>query len=151
MPSRNTYSLAKYILSIAIPTELVPFFGETLSIGGQGSYLGQITLSLNENLWSTSGDYTGSFVHNKNLNKTGSCTVSIQQISEMISKFKTLCNVFYNNDEDYDGLTLTLSTLDQTKIATCESCFIQKIPDQNFGTTSASQDWVFTCGAINFN
>lgn len=150
------YSLARYILTVALPedfdTTFVAAFGSTLSIGGEGSYLNSISISLAGTLWSTEGDATGSWVHNQNLDRTGECKVSISQVSDNIFRFIRLCNCFYSSSITYErGINLTLKDNEGNTVATCEDCYISKIPDQDFGEKAATQDWSFTCGKITFN
>lgn len=146
------YSLAKYILTVSIPDNLVAEFGDrSVSIGGEGSYTDSITITRSVETWTTEGDSTGSYVHNQNLNKTGTAEVSLNQLSPQIAKFKTLCNLYSNADAEYDGLTLELSDTAGNVIATCNDCLINKIPDQQFQATAQNQSWVFTCGQIIIN
>lgn len=146
------YSLANYTLTISISTELAGDFGiETLTVGGEGSYLDNISINLNDNLWSTEGDATGSWVHNKNLNRTGTCSVTLSMLSDNVARFITLCNLYYNSTNNYSGLTMALRSSDEKTIATCDDCYIQKIPNQEFQSTAQNQTWVFTCGKITFN
>ena len=143
----RVYSLANHILTLAIPSQLAASFGaEYVSIGGEGSYLNTINVSLNNDLFSTTGDYTGSWHHNKNLNATGEISVALNQMSPQIARFKRLCNLFRSGE--YSGLTLTLKTLQGTLIATGEDCYIKKIPEQAFGNEAADQTWTFTCGKV---
>lgn len=146
------YSLANYILTVTIPTELAGTFGaNTLTVGGEGSYLDSMQVSLSQNLWSTEGDSTGSWVHNKNLDRTGTCQITLSMLSDKVARFITLCNLYYAADSDYSGLTLELSSSDGTTIATCNDCYITKIPDQQFQSTAQRQTWEFTCGRITIH
>lgn len=143
----KVYSLANHILTLALPTQLVAQFGtEFISVGGEGSYLDNISVSIDNNLIETVGDYTGSWHHNKNLNAQGSVSINVNQMSPQIARFKRLCNLFRNGD--YDGLTLTVKTLQGTLIATALDCYIQKIPTQDFQTTAQNQTWTFTSGKV---
>lgn len=141
------YSLADYILSVSIPSDLASQFGtETITVGGEGSYLDNIEISFNNNLWDTESDATGSWIHNKNLSRAGTATVTLNQVSNQVARFKTLCNLYYSND--FDGLTLTLQDRLGNEIATLEDCYINKIPNQNYQATAQPQPWVFTSGRI---
>ena len=141
------YSLANYILSIEpADASLKTMFG-TISIGGEGSYLGSINVSMNSSLWSTTGYATGAWVHNKSLDKSGTCKININQLSDKVIKLIKLCNVYYSGD--YNGVTITVSDNSGNKVATCVDCYIQKLADQSFSTTADSQDWTFTCGQIS--
>lgn len=143
-----TYSLASYILTISnISSE----FGLTnIQIGGQGSMLDSITLSRNENLYETVGDPTGGYVHNKNLNKTGTIALSLSQLSANVGKFITLVNIYARTDIT-DGLTITLVDTEGNIIATCTDCFPQGVPEQTFAGSAGTQNWQFTCGKIDFS
>lgn len=150
------YSLSRYILTLALPEDFDPTFvaafGSTLSIGGEGSYVNQFQVSLNKSVWSTDGDATGSWVHNQNLDRTGTCAVQIKQVSDAVFKFIRLCNCFYTSSLSYEkGINLTLRDNEGNVIATCEDCYIDKIPEQVMSDSSAFQTWTFTCGKITFN
>ena len=143
------YSLANYILSIdSNDSEIKNIFG-TISIGGEGSYLGSISLSLQNPMWETTGFATGAWVHNKSLDRHGSATLTISQLSDAVARFIQLCKLYYSGD--YNGFTLSLSDIAGNRIATCVDCYIEKIADQSFEAQSGNQSWVFTCGQINYN
>lgn len=146
------YSLAEYLVTITIPTDLASAFGtNSISIGGEKSYLDNISAAYSTSQWSIAGDDTGGYVHNKSLNRTGTVTLSLSQVSPQISKFKTLCNLFYNSTEDYDGLTITVSDLQGNVVCTCEDCMISGIPQQSFGSTAQPQNWTMNVGTLTFN
>lgn len=140
------YSLANHVLSIEpVDASIRDMFG-TISVGGEGSYLDSITISITPSLWDTTGYATGGWVHNKNLSRVGTATISLNQMSDQVSVLKRLCNMFYS--ADYEGFTLTVTNNEGTKLATCTDCYIQKIPDQQFQASAQTQSWVFTCGKI---
>lgn len=142
------YCLVNYILTADIPVD-IGFGVQSVSIGGEGSYLDSITISMNEDMFTTKGDNTGSWVHIKNLNQTGKITVAVNQVSDRIAIFKALVNAYANVDST-SGMTLTLrDTLNDT-IAVCEDCVITKIPDQAFSSEPATQTWTFNAGKITF-
>lgn len=142
------YCLVNYILTADIPAD-IGFGVQSVSIGGEGSYLDSITISMNEDMFTTKGDNTGSWVHIKNLNQTGKITVTVNQVSDRIAIFKALVNAYANVDST-SGMTLTLrDTLNDT-IAVCEDCVITKIPDQAFSSEPATQTWTFNAGKITF-
>ena len=142
------YSLANYILSIEpLDDTLKSIFGTT-SIGGEGNALDSIVLSQPTDMFSTSGYATGAWVHNKNLDRHGTATISLNQLSDRVGRFIQMAKLFISGD--YDGFTLSLSDINGNKIATCVDCYITKIPDQSYANESANQSWVFTCGQINY-
>ena len=143
------YSLANYILSIdSNDSEIKRIFG-TISIGGEGSYLDSLSLSNNSNIFETQGYATGGYVHTKNLDRHGTATITLNQLSDKVGRFIQLAKLSLSGD--YDGFTLSLTDSNGNKIATCIDCYIQKIPDQSFGSSAQTQTWVFTCGQINYN
>ena len=160
----NRYSLTDYILTLTIPdNQYIPesIRGQQFSIGGAGieaggvgSFLGEISLTRNKDAWETEGDYTGSWVHNKNNDKTGECKVQIRQVSDMVIRLAQICSIFESIQENVPGLKLQVTSayvdnLSGTNIiATCNDCYIKKMADITFGDTAQLQDWTFTCGQI---
>lgn len=143
------YSLANYILSIEPnDNEIKRLFG-TIAIGGEGSVLNTITLSHINPMFSTTGYATGGWVHTKSLDRHGTVSLTINQLSDKIGKFIQLVTLFISHD--YDGFTLSLSDTNGNKIATCIDCYISKIPEQSFKESAEEQTWEFTCGQINYN
>lgn len=148
------YSLSNYRLSITIPTSLASQFGlEEFSVGGEGSYTDSITISYDSSLFTTRGDATGSWVHEKNLSRVGTVVVSLNQVSKQVVRFKRLCNLFYSaiDSIDEEGLTMVLTDEKNQIVATCNDCYIAKIADQSFSSSTANQSWTFTCGKITFD
>lgn len=143
------YSLANYILSVDPNDSSIKSMFGTISIGGEGNAIGSISLSVSSSMWSTEGYATGAWIHNKNLDKHGSVTISINQLSDKVVKLIQLVKLYYG--KDYDGFTLAVSDINGNKVASCIDCYIEKIPEQSFGTTASDQRWTFTCGQINFN
>lgn len=143
------YCLANYILTIDIPED-IGFGTQSISIGGEGSYLDSITISVESALFSTSADSTGSWIHTKSLDRHGSVSISIKQVSDKIAIFKALMNIYINLDTNISGMTLTLRDTLNNTICVCEDCLIEKIPEQSFSSEPNSQSWSFTCGRITF-
>ena len=147
------YNLSKYKLAIQLPEEFASKVGlendNTITVGGEGSYLDTLSYSYNADMYTTKADATGSYVHDKNLDKSGNITISIHQLSPQIALFKKIINLYYQSGNDYDGLQLSLKDLSGQEIMSAESCFFVKIPDQNFGQTSENQTWNITSGKIN--
>lgn len=146
------YSLADYILEITLPNSIKAILGlsdDTISIGGEGSYLDSIGFSLNNNLWETQGDNTGSYIHIKNLDRTGTASLSMNMMSPKVIQLTTILSTYYNNDSDDDALTITLSNADSTLVITAESCYLTKLPDINLSNEPGNRTWNFTCGKID--
>lgn len=159
----NRYALTDYILTITIDenSALPGISGTSYSIGGpglsgQGSFIGGITLTRNEQAWSTAGDYTGSWVHNKNNNKTGTCQLDINQISDDVIRLAQICAIYESVQESVPGFSIQIKAAYKNSIsgsdvvATCNDCYIQKIPDLKLANEADIQEWVFTCGQILF-
>jgi len=147
------YSLARYILTVQLPDDFdatfITAFGQSLSIGGEGSMVGSIKIALAKDLWETEGDSTGGYVHNQSLDRTGTCEVSLKQVADAVAKFIRLCNCFYKSDVNYStGLYLELKDNEGNIVATCKDCYISKIPDQEFADKAGDQTWTFTCGKV---
>lgn len=147
------YSLSDYILSITnLPTSL-GLENNSISVGGEGSYLNSIAAENTGNMFSTSGDATGSWVHNKSLDRTGTITIDINQMSPQIANLVQILTVFYNVDDDRntDGMTISLLDRNMKHVFDAKDCFVQKIPRQSFGQTADNQSWVITSGQLTFN
>jgi len=154
----NKYSLADHLLTVTVPAGVISDAEETFVIGGpgatgEGSFVGSVSVSRTEDVWKTVGDETGSWVHNKSLNRTGSCSVELRQVSDMVIKLSQICNVFEAKQDKTQGMTLSVSSAcgePSGKVAVCEDCYIKKVPEQKFGAEAEMQSWEFTCGRITF-
>lgn len=143
------YCLANYILSIKPNDPGINSSFGTITVGGEGSYNDNITIRPEGQLFNTKGYPTGAWIHDKDLSRTGTVELSLNQLSDQVTKFIMMCETYYLSD--YDGFTLTLATNEGTKVMTAIDCYIQKIPDQAFASQSSNQTWIFTCGKISFN
>lgn len=142
----NRYSLADYTMTVDIPG-----YG-ALTFGGPGenqlgSFIGQIAVSRNSEMWTTEGDVTGSWVHNKSLNKTGTISMQIRQISDDIIRLFDIARTYEGSDSSEIGATITISRGTQT-VLTGKDCYLTKMADQTFGDAAEMQTWVWTCGQI---
>ena len=120
----HQYSLADYQLTIGLSDNVARQLGlrdangnllTNFTIGGpgednQGSFVGQIVVTRNTNLFSTTGDATGSWVHDKNLDRTGSIQVDITQISDDVITLVQLCQMFESIQTNMPGLELTINS-----------------------------------------
>ena len=143
------YCLANYILTADIPED-IGFGTQSVTVGGEGSYLDSISVKFNNNLFETTGDNTGSWVHTKNLNSTGTIDVTLNQVSDKVAIFKALNNSYLALDSEASGLTLTLRDNLNNTLLIAEDCLITTIPSQDFGANPGTQTWSFTCGKITF-
>lgn len=164
----HVYSLADHQLTIGIPERVAREanlrdengnYLQFYQIGGpgengEGSFVGEIGVERNVELWTTEGDNTGSWVHNKNLNRTGRIRITIKQISDQVIDLIHLCQIYESISDNQAGLTLTINTnaSDETMpIATGNDCYIVKMPDIPFGNEAANLEWIFTCGQVIYN
>lgn len=146
------YSLANYQLSIQLPQELASEFGTShFALGGEGSYTDSISINISNQLFQVAGDNTGSYVFNKNLNRTGNIQITLNQLSDKVGLLKNIYNLYLKTSTEIDGLTITVNDNDNNLIATCIDCFPNNIPQQQFGNGAATQTWQFECGQITFN
>lgn len=160
------YSLSDYIVAVQIPDSLRDVFaGNTstafdenanmITLGGDGSHTGSITISRETDQWSTDGDPTGSWVHNQNKDKHGSVSVEINQVDDRVRLLMRLYETYYSADSNTDGLTLTvykaINSTNSKTIAVCTDCYLQNSPDLAYGESAANQEWQFTCGRIDMN
>lgn len=142
------YSLAKYILTISANDPRIYDIFKELTIGGDGSLVGSVTFSRTPTMYETTSFATGGYVHNKNLSKVGTVSLSISQLAKNVGKLIAVSEAFFGGD--YDGFTLTLTTNEGEKVASAIDCYIQKTPDQSFESQASQQTWSFTCGEVNF-
>lgn len=162
----HRYSLADYQLTLGIPQDVARKLGLSAPNGGQysfsiggpgengeGSFVGQISVSRTNSLWETEGDATGSWVHNKNLNRTGTIELQIKQISDQVVELAQLCDIYESIQEGVEGITLTVSSSGEdtgSPIATGIDCYIQKQADLTLAPTAGTLTWTFTCGQVMF-
>ena len=161
----HQYSLADYQLTIGLSDNIAQRLGlrdaygnllTNFSIGGpgedgQGSFVGQIVVNRVQDLFTTTGDPTGSWVHDKNLNRTGTIAIDITQISDDIITLVQLCQIFESVQTNMPGLELTINSVASetaTTMVTGKDCYIQKLPEFTLGETASRLTWTFTCGQI---
>lgn len=161
----HTYSLADYQLTIGISEDLANKLnlrdsnGNVLTnftIGGpgengEGSFVGQISVNRSKELFTTTGDATGSWVHDKSLDRTGTITIDITQISDDIVALVQICQIFESVQSSMPGLELTINSVASdvnTTMVTGKDAYIQKLPELTLGETAGRLSWVFTCGQI---
>lgn len=173
MPT-NRYALADYQLTVTIPVNSATNTndtgymqilqraglqsGTTITIGGPGegegkygSFVGSINVKRNKELWTTEGDATGSWVHNKNLDRTGTIDVEITQVSSQVVQLVYLCNAYESVSDAVGGLHLEIKNIASGEnIADAIDCYIAKAPDHPFGDTAAKLTFSFTCGRITY-
>ena len=156
----NRYSLADHTAKITLPAGLsmggVDLGGKVITIGGpgqngqHGSFVGSIAVSRAANMWSTTGDPTGSWVHNKNLDLTGAVTLSIRQVSDDVIRLMMISNIFAaDNDRNGKGCKIEVFSGDDI-VSRAEDCYIVKVPNQNFGESAENQEWEWTAGYVTF-
>ena len=161
----HQYSLADYQLTIGLSDSVAQLLGlrdsfgnllTNFSIGGpgednEGSFVGQIIVNRVQDLFTTTGDATGSWVHDKNLNRTGTIQIDITQISDDIVTLVQLCQIFESVQTNMPGLELTINSVASntaTTMVTGRDAYIQKLPELTLGEQAQKLSWTFTCGQI---
>ena len=160
----HVYSLADHQLTIGIPEEVAKRLGlkdeygnflTSFQIGGpgengEGSFVGRISVSRDEAAWTTEGDKTGSWVHNKSYRKTGKIVLDLNQISDQTIDLYHLCQIYESIEGNYAGLTLTINTNseDSSPLAKGIDAYISKQPDYPMEATANNLTWEFTCGQV---
>lgn len=158
------YSLTDYILSVKVPESLRDVFlgdndtndstSNVISIGGDGSYIGSITIQRQTAQWNTQADATGSWVHSQSKDKHGTIQVRLNQVSDKVRLLIRLYETYYSSDITTEGLTITVNKAvgggNQKEVCNCVDCYIVNIPEQQYGSSTGEQNWQFTCGQINF-
>lgn len=148
------YALANYQIAISInDTQLRNLFSDEIVIGGAGTYMGNISVNRESNVYEVQGDNTGSYVFNQNLNKTGTVTLSINQLSDDVIKLKRIVEWCYTHEISPFTITVRSNTLESTSVKTvciCNDCLVQGVPTQSFGDAATNQTWTFICGKIDF-
>lgn len=144
------YSLANYKMTItSSDANIKRIFGEAMTIGGNGSYVGSFSVNISTSIHGVSGYNTGGYVFSKNYDRTGTISVNLNQLSDEVSKFKNLIKLYYSGD--YDTLTIVLTNNENEKVVECIDCLPQSIPTQSFGTEASNQTWSFVVGKITIN
>lgn len=144
------YSLANYKMTItSSDRNLIAVFGESMTIGGNGSQVGQFSVSLNAEIHGIDAYATGGYVYSKNYDRSGTIGVQLNQISDEVGKFKNLVKLYYGGD--YGTLTIVLSNNENEKVVECIDCLPNKIPDQEFSSEAGNQTWEFLAGKITIN
>lgn len=150
------YALANYQIAISInDNQLRSLFSDEIVIGGTGTYMGNISVSRNNNVYEVEGDNTGSYIFNQNLNKTGTVTLSINQLSDDVIKLKRIVEWCYTHEISPFTITVRSNATERDSnvktVCTCNDCLVQGIPPQSFGNTATTQTWTFICGEIDFS
>lgn len=144
------YSLSNYILTLTPKDNSIKNIFGSISIGGEGDTLDSISVNQEGTLFSTTGYSTGGWVHSKSLQRNGTFSISLSQLSDKVVKFIRLCEMFYS--KDYDGFDITIVSNSENKtVCVGTDCYIASIPNQSFGSSAANQTWNFTAGKITFS
>ena len=147
------YALSDYIMTITIPRNIrdAASLAPTLSIGGEGSFVGSISVSQTTLTWQTTGDATGSWVHRKHLSRVGTASLSLNMVSSSIVKLTKVFNLYFDTNIADEGIDIVVSSADSKIVATCTDCYIQKVPDISFTEEPGTREWQFTCGIVNIS
>lgn len=156
----NRYSLADYTVKIVFPENLtsggvaigqkIATIGGPGEVGDEGSFVGEIKIERKTEAWTIEADNTGSWVHNQNLDRTGTVTLNIRQISDDVIMLSMLAAAYEAKaNRLVQGLTITV-LIGDTEVAVADDCYISKIPTFTFGAKAEEQTWSFNAGRITF-
>lgn len=152
----------KYSLALVKAVITIPGIG-VKTFGGQGSMIGNITLSRKNDRFSAEGDATGGYVINETLDGTGTCTISIKQFAPLVN---TLINCFNNYDTniaqdvidineegEFSSTAGTASSIELyyggMLVGKAEGCYLN-MPELAFEEENGNRDFTFECGHVSF-
>lgn len=144
------YSLSDHILSIKFSENFKNALGlteDSITIGGEGSMVDSFNFSQTNSTWDTSGDATGGYVHNKNLSRVGTCSITINQLSEKNQLLAQLFNIYFNSAYEDDSVTITLSDAHSQNLVICRDCYLNN-PALAYGQSAGNRTWTFNVGEL---
>lgn len=127
--SFSRYSLADHVVTFTAiqgansGTDLFTF-----EIGGQGSFLGSLNISWNADTWSQQMDATGSGSYSKNYDRSGTITLSLNQVSEKTILMDRLFQSYHLSDSDDIVYKVTISRGSKTLVE-ASYCVLKKLPE----------------------
>lgn len=126
----------------------------TILLGGDDSYVGSISFQYKTNAWEVTGDPTGSWVHTKNRDRTGTCTLSMNQVAYKGAMLIKIFNIYYNDtardEEIIDGFDIYVTDRKGRKLMSAMDCYVQNVPTMEYGSTPRDLSWTFNCGRITY-
>ncbi len=127
---------------------------ETLLLGGEDSYVGSISFQYKTNAWEVTGDPTGSWVHTKNRDRTGTCSLSMNQVAYKGALLIKIFNIYYNDTSDsneiLDGFDIYVTDRKGRLLMSATDCYVQNVPNMEYGSTPRELSWTFNCGRITY-
>ena len=151
-----SYSLADYILTLKVSDATLRnqlgLSSNEIQVGGEGQFLGKITVKYNTPQWKVQADATGAWVHSRSFDQSGTVTVNINQMSDAVIRFIRICTAYYSSNDVRAGFSLSITKAsDMSFAANAEDCRISQIPNQDFDKEAGAQDWEFVSGRIMLN
>lgn len=124
----------------------------TLLLGGEDSYVGSISFQYKTNAWEVTGDPTGSWVHTKNRDRTGTCNLSMNQVAYKGALLIKIFNIYYKDtDSDLlEGFDIYVTDRQGRKLMSACDCYVQTVPSMEYGSTPRDLSWTFNCGRITY-
>lgn len=124
-------------------------------IGGDDSYVGSISFNYSQDGWTVQGDPTGSWVHTKNRNRTGTCTLDMNQVAYKSAMLIKIFNIYYNDTsaetgEIIDGFDIYVTDRKGRKLMSAMDCYVANVPSMTYGSTPRDLQWKFNCGRIKY-
>lgn len=155
------YSLTHYQVVVEVPQSIKKYLSSKdaekgLVFGGSGSYLESIDVKVNNDTYTVKGDYTGSYIHTLNGDRTGECNLTINQVSKSGKVLYKLINLYFNKTDDNGALLQTVSFPSITvinlrtneKVAEAREAFLKRPADLKFTNEAVTQEWSFVCGEV---
>ncbi len=135
-------------------TNATSITNSTILLGGDDSYVGSISFQYKTNAWEVTGDPTGSWVHTKNRDRTGTCTLSMNQVAYKGAMLIKIFNIYYNDttgDNDIvDGFDIYVTDRKGRLLMSAMDCYVQNVPTMEYGSAPRDLSWTFNCGRITY-
>lgn len=141
------YALVNYRLTITVPKSLQALFGQTIVIGGKGSFVQTFSVP-SRPLYTVQGDATGGYIHEKSINRSGNVSLTLNILAPQVKTLLKFANTYYNQNVSDEAFTMKLTNLQSTTLVTCNACLFADIPQSSFSASAPTQTWNFACGEI---
>lgn len=122
---------------------------EQITIGGNGSMVGSVSMSRSNAAFGVTGYADGSYAASYTKNRTGSVSIQLSQASSLVArltKFVNWCEANYNLAES------TITVLDSMGNIQgyASGVYPDKLPDNTVGESVQNRTFEFSAGVISF-
>lgn len=128
------------------PTSVIVIFGAIRLTGFMdGSF---VTAERNADAWTTKAGAQGDVVRTKNLDRTGTVKVSLQQSSAANDLLSAQARI----DEltNFGTQPVQIQDLNGTTLVHATNAWVKKYPNVEFGKELSAREWVFECETLDF-